>query len=262
MRAERVGADTLLAQIVRMVSEAQRSRAPIQRLADVVSSWFVPAVVLIAAVTSFGWASSAPSRVCRTLSSTPSQSSSLPAHAPSASRRPCRSWSGRPCSPGRRAHQERRGAGDHGEGRHDRVDKTGTLTEGNQARHGGCCRRLSRGRGARLRRRPRAKQRASAGRGGDGRRRRARCEAVRVEKFQSVTGQVSPDGRRPPGGAGKRPTAGGTGVELGPLAGRAKALREKARPSFFSRRRHVGRPDQRGRPDERIHTRGDPPASR
>src|SRR5207253_8036313 len=55
MRAERVGADTLLAQIVRMVSEAQRSRAPIQRLADVVSSWFVPAVVLIAAATSFGW---------------------------------------------------------------------------------------------------------------------------------------------------------------------------------------------------------------
>ena len=43
MRAERVGADTLLAQIVRMVSEAQRSRAPIQRLADVVASWFVPA---------------------------------------------------------------------------------------------------------------------------------------------------------------------------------------------------------------------------
>src|SRR5213594_4315841 len=55
MRAERVGADTLLAQIVRMVSEAQRSRAPIQRLADVVSSWFVPAVVLIAVVTSFVW---------------------------------------------------------------------------------------------------------------------------------------------------------------------------------------------------------------
>jgi Cu+-exporting ATPase len=55
MRAERVGADTLLAQIVRMVGEAQRSRAPIQRLADVVSSWFVPAVVLIAAVTAFAW---------------------------------------------------------------------------------------------------------------------------------------------------------------------------------------------------------------
>jgi Cu+-exporting ATPase len=51
MCAERVGADTLLAQIVRMVSEAQRSRAPIQRLADVVSSWFVPAVIVVAVAT-------------------------------------------------------------------------------------------------------------------------------------------------------------------------------------------------------------------
>src|SRR5438093_7986131 len=55
MRAERVGADTLLAQIVRMVAAAQRSRAPIQRLADVVASWFVPAVVLVAALTSLVW---------------------------------------------------------------------------------------------------------------------------------------------------------------------------------------------------------------
>ena len=56
MRAERVGSDTLLAQIVRMVSEAQRSRAPIQRLADVVSSYFVPAVVLVAVLTFLAWA--------------------------------------------------------------------------------------------------------------------------------------------------------------------------------------------------------------
>jgi Cu+-exporting ATPase len=56
MRAERVGSDTLLAQIVHMVSEAQRSRAPIQRLADVVSAYFVPAVVLIAIVTFGIWA--------------------------------------------------------------------------------------------------------------------------------------------------------------------------------------------------------------
>jgi Cu+-exporting ATPase len=55
MRAERVGSDTLLAQIVRMVGEAQRSRAPIQRLADVVSSYFVPIVVLIALVTFVVW---------------------------------------------------------------------------------------------------------------------------------------------------------------------------------------------------------------
>jgi P-type Cu+ transporter len=55
MRAERVGSETLLAQIVRMVSEAQRTRAPIQRLADTVSAYFVPAVVLIAVLTSVVW---------------------------------------------------------------------------------------------------------------------------------------------------------------------------------------------------------------
>ena len=55
MRAERVGADTLLAQIVRMVSAAQRSRAPIQRLADVVSAYFVPAVVLAAVLAAVVW---------------------------------------------------------------------------------------------------------------------------------------------------------------------------------------------------------------
>ncbi len=56
MRAERVGAETLLAQIVRMVSEAQRSRAPIQRLADVVAGYFVPLVVGIAIVSGLAWA--------------------------------------------------------------------------------------------------------------------------------------------------------------------------------------------------------------
>lgn len=56
MRAERVGAETLLAQIVRMVSEAQRSRAPIQRLADVVAGYFVPLVVGIALVSGLAWA--------------------------------------------------------------------------------------------------------------------------------------------------------------------------------------------------------------
>ncbi len=60
MRAERVGAETLLAQIVRMVSEAQRSRAPIQRLADVVAGVFVPAVIATAVVTFIVWAVAGP----------------------------------------------------------------------------------------------------------------------------------------------------------------------------------------------------------
>jgi P-type Cu+ transporter len=60
LRAERVGSETLLARIVRMVSEAQRSRAPIQRLADVVSGYFVPAVVLVAAITFAVWALAGP----------------------------------------------------------------------------------------------------------------------------------------------------------------------------------------------------------
>jgi Cu+-exporting ATPase len=60
MEARRVGSDTLLAQIVRMVSEAQRSRAPIQRLADTVSAWFVPIVIAVAVVTFLVWSQYGP----------------------------------------------------------------------------------------------------------------------------------------------------------------------------------------------------------
>jgi Cu+-exporting ATPase len=56
MRADRIGADTMLARIVAMVAEAQRSRAPIQRMADIVSGWFVPAVIAVAALAFIGWA--------------------------------------------------------------------------------------------------------------------------------------------------------------------------------------------------------------
>jgi Cu+-exporting ATPase len=55
MRAERVGSDTVLARIVQMVAEAQRSRAPIQRVADIVAGWFVPAVLLVAMGTFVAW---------------------------------------------------------------------------------------------------------------------------------------------------------------------------------------------------------------
>jgi P-type Cu+ transporter len=60
MRAERVGSDTLLAQIVNMVAQAQRSRAPIQKLADQVAAWFVPAVIAIAVLTFAVWALAGP----------------------------------------------------------------------------------------------------------------------------------------------------------------------------------------------------------
>jgi P-type Cu2+ transporter len=60
MRAEKVGADTLLSQIVRMVSEASRTRAPIQKLADQVSAWFVPAVIGIAIAAFIVWAAFGP----------------------------------------------------------------------------------------------------------------------------------------------------------------------------------------------------------
>lgn len=60
MEAKRVGKETVLSQIVTMVAAAQRSRAPIQRLADVVSSWFVPAVVAVAVLTAVIWASFGP----------------------------------------------------------------------------------------------------------------------------------------------------------------------------------------------------------
>ncbi|MFW2163240.1 haloacid dehalogenase, partial [Acinetobacter beijerinckii] len=56
IRAEHVGRDTILARIVQLVSEAQRSRAPIQRLADQVAGWFVPAVILAAIIAFAAWA--------------------------------------------------------------------------------------------------------------------------------------------------------------------------------------------------------------
>jgi len=61
MKTERIGKDTMLSQIVHMVAEAQRSRAPIQRLADIVASWFVPAVILVAVLAFIIWGIYGPS---------------------------------------------------------------------------------------------------------------------------------------------------------------------------------------------------------
>ncbi|MXP65296.1 heavy metal translocating P-type ATPase [Roseomonas sp. M0104] len=61
MRAEKVGSDTMLSRIVAMVAEAQRSRAPIQRMADTVAGWFVPAVILAAVLAFIAWAAWGPS---------------------------------------------------------------------------------------------------------------------------------------------------------------------------------------------------------
>jgi Cu+-exporting ATPase len=92
VRAEKVGSDTMLARIVHMVAEAQRSRAPIQRLADIVSAWFVPAVILVAVVAFIAWmiwGRHPPSPMHWWL---PFRSSSLRARARSAWRPRCRSW--------------------------------------------------------------------------------------------------------------------------------------------------------------------------
>ena len=66
MRAQRVGRDTTLAQIIALVERAQGSKPPIQRLADRVTGWFVPAVIGVAALSFAGWmAASGPNRGCR-----------------------------------------------------------------------------------------------------------------------------------------------------------------------------------------------------
>ena len=93
MRADKVGRDTLLARIVQMVAEAQRSRAPIQRLADQVSGWFVPAVILIALVAFILWSVFGPEpRMASSVSLPPCRFSSLPAPARWVWQRRCRSW--------------------------------------------------------------------------------------------------------------------------------------------------------------------------
>ncbi len=119
MRAEKVGRDTMLSRIVQMVAAAQRSRAPIQRLADQVSGWFVPAVIAIAILAFAAWAAV---RAAAALALWPGRGRHRADH-----RLPMRAWARhadvdhgrrRPRRPGRRADQECRGARAHGEGRY------------------------------------------------------------------------------------------------------------------------------------------------
>ena len=184
IRAERVGADTLLARIVQLVAEAQRSRAPIQRLVDVVAGYFVPAVVAVAILTFGVWALGGP----RTKNGARDRQRSRGAHhrlplcarSGNADVDHGRNWQG---SDGRRPVQE---CGSHRDLRRVDtliVDKTGTLTDGKPrltsvipqmewSRHG-----CSTGR------RPRTRERTSARRshrGGARTARRATCQAQRL----------------------------------------------------------------------------------
>ena len=121
MQAQRVGSETMLAQIVKMVGEAQRTRAPIQRLADVVSGYFVPIVILVAALTFVAWAMLGPQpRMAYAL---------VNAVAVLIIACPCALGLATPMSimvgtgrgaHGRRADQAGRDTRNHGKGRHDR----------------------------------------------------------------------------------------------------------------------------------------------
>ena len=208
IRADRVGADTLLAQIVRMVAEAQRSRAPIQRLADVVAGYFVPAVIAVAAVTFVVWAAARPAAAP---GPRPGQRRGGPDH-----RLPVRAGPGhadvdhgrhRPGRPGGRPDQGRRGPGDPGEGRHargrqDRHPDRGQAATRLRARRAG----TGRAGAAAARRRARARQRASRWRRPSSRRPGARGSTLAdAEGFQSRHRQ------------GRRGTVEGRAVALGNL---------------------------------------------
>ena len=228
MRAERVGADTLLAQIVRMVGEAQRSRAPIQRLADQVAAWFVPAVVAIAALTALAWGLVGPEpRLAYAL---------VNAVAVLIIACPCALGLATPMSimvatgrgaAGRRADQERRGARDAGEGRH-----AGRRQDRHAHRGQAAPRRRSWPRPGRARRSScalaagaRAGQRAPAGRRDPGRRaRRAASRRRRSTRFARSPGKgVAGDGRGPPRRARQRaPARGAAGIDAGPLGRRRR----------------------------------------
>ncbi len=232
MRAERVGRDTLLAQIVRMVGEAQRSRAPIQRLADLVSGWFVPVVVAVAALAFVAWMLSGPA---------PRLAYALVA-AVSVLIIAC------PCALGLATPMSIMVGTGHGAGAgvlvRDAealevletvdtlvVDKTGTLTEGKpRLRH-----RAGRRRHAAARRGARAGQRAPArGRGGGGARDRGIEALPAVADFRSLTGKGVAG--RVDGHAvalGNAALLADDGIDPGALAAAAETLRRDGQTVVF-----------------------------
>ena len=249
MRAERVGSETMLAQIVQMVAEAQRSRAPIQRLADVVAGWFVPAVVAVAIA-----------RLRRLGDLRPAAGDGLrPGRRGLGAdhRLPLRARPGdadvdhgrhRARRPGGRADQERRGAralrqGRHAGGRQDRHADRGQA----QGDHAGAGRGHRTRRAAAARRQPRAGERASA-RGGDRRRgrRSAGSSWPRPSDFDSITGKGvrgRVDGREV--ALGNQRLLESLDVDPGAAgrAGRAAARRGRDR-DVRRGRRQAGRPDR------------------
>ena len=101
MRADKVGRDTMLARIVQMVAEAQRSRAPIQRLADRVAAWFVPAVIVAAVVAFVVWALVGPDpRLAHALDRRGHRADHRLPVCPRAGHARCRSWSASAAAPG------------------------------------------------------------------------------------------------------------------------------------------------------------------
>ena len=167
MRADKIGRDTLLAQIVQMVASAQRSRAPIQRLADQVAGWFVPAVIAVAlaGVRRLGDVRAGAALRLRAGRGGQRADHRLPLRA-RARHADVDHGRRRPRRAGRRADQERRSARAHGKGRHagGRQDRHADRrqAEGGRGRRPA---RLRRGAGAAACGQRRARQRASAGRG-------------------------------------------------------------------------------------------------
>jgi Cu+-exporting ATPase len=234
MRAEKVGADTLLAQIVQMVAQAQRSRAPIQRMADRVSGWFVPAVIAAAAVAFAGWALVGPEpRFAFGL---------VAAVSVLIIACPCALGLATPISimvgVGRGAQAGVLIKNAEALERFESidtlvVDKTGTLTEGRPAVTAIRPRRLRRGRAPAPGGQPGARQRAPAGRRDRAGRRGREPGAVRASDFDSPSARASGDGGRAAPGAGLRQVHGRAGRRHAALDAEAEALRAEGATAIF-----------------------------